>query len=116
MIADNNLYKRSLLWICNKQGSTFTLADMQKELGLNNDQLNWIHTTLRSNMPIADNLIAHHSYINDANEHRFIITAKGMQAAEALKLDKKEWYEKWWGIIILSLIIAFLIYKFGWNQ
>lgn len=113
---NNDLYKRALLWAYDKQGSVFTLAGMQQELGLNTAELNWVHTILRGNLPISDNLIAHHSYDNDINEHRFTITAKGIQAAETLKTGNKEWFEKWWGILILGLIIAFLVYKFRWNN
>src|SRR3989344_4356297 len=97
---DDNLYKRALLWAYTKQGPEFTWTDMQSELELNDKQLKWIQKVLYFNMPISDNLIVHSSYTNDTDEHRFTITAKGIQAADTLRAGNREWFEKWWGIVI----------------
>jgi len=91
MKTEESLYIKILIWAYEKQESGFRWGELEKEFGLSNVQKEWIMKIFRSNMPAAENLVDH-IYSNQADEHKYFITAKGTSRAVDylnLKVAKK---------------------------
>ena len=103
-------YLRILKWAHNKK----IFSEKELFTRFNDIDRNWYLNTFRGGTNNDECLIKICDYKN--NEHYCCLSAKGLSEYQKIS---KNWWEKPLGIIltlISSIILAYIVYKLGWNN